>query len=102
MPDSFDVSVIPSLPDIRQDEDEEDGQQCEEVDMDETKESVPNAYLPPDDDDKDEDAFQPVSRDSSPLPPAEIAPTPKKAYDYSVSLRSEPKVCCSKYGTLIC
>ena len=100
--DSFDV---PSLPHIRpsattghfsgelDDEDEEN-----------TKSSVPDVYLPPPDDDEDEhsrdrdfsltDALQSVSRSGSPpfLPDISHQDTPKKNYDFSVSLKSEPKV----------
>ncbi|KAK6967117.1 PACT-coil-coil domain-containing protein [Favolaschia claudopus] len=95
-PDSFDdVSAIPSLPDIRgtghysgSDEDEE-----------ESKESVPEVYLPAEGvDEEDEpdlslsEALGSVSRTSS--PPQRFGhddATPRKNYDYSVSLRSEPQ-----------
>ena len=58
--------------------------------------SVADAYLPPMDvtgieDDLDiTDALQSVSRSGSPI--EQVVPTPRKGYDYSVSLRSEPKV----------
>ncbi|KAK7025162.1 PACT-coil-coil domain-containing protein [Favolaschia claudopus] len=95
-PDSFDdVSAIPSLPDIRGtghyselDEDEE-----------ESKESVPEVYLPAEEvDEEDEpdlslsEALESISRTSS--PPQRFGhddATPRKNYDYSVSLRSEPQ-----------
>lgn len=60
--------------------------------------SVPESHLPPEEHDIDdmslEDALQSVSRSSSPFPP-EISPdelTPKKKYDYSIPLRTEPHV----------
>ena len=96
--DSFDVSVIPSLPniDIRH---YSDGEETDEA---QSKESIPEGYLPPEDDFDDRDAeqdislteaLQSVSRTSSPSFPAEsFHATPKKNYDYSVSLKSEPKV----------
>lgn len=97
--DSFDVSVIPSLPkiDIRHYSDgEETGEEL-------SKESIPEDYLPPEEDlddmggDQDislTEALQSVSRTSSPSFPADsFQTTPKKNYDYTVSLKSEPKVC---------
>lgn len=95
--DSFEV---PSLPRIRpanvtgryQDEEE-------------SKSSVPDVYLPPPDEDEDDldrksdlsmtNALESISLTSSPpfSPEAmEHQETPKKNYDYSVSLKSEPKV----------
>ena len=82
--ESFDVSAIPSIPDRS-----EDG-------LDDLR--------PPEDGDQDllmAEALEPVSRVSSPFPldeddpeyGSEAAFTPKKNYDYSVSLRTEPKVC---------
>jgi len=81
-------------------EDEEDMDM--DMDMEESKETVPDRYLPPEDNDSDgeqdvslTEALQSVSRTSSPPYPApgpENEPTPRKIYDYSVSLRSEPKV----------
>ncbi|KAJ6514991.1 hypothetical protein C8R47DRAFT_1190230 [Mycena vitilis] len=98
-PDSFDdISAIPSLPDVHPErgtghysEDEEESEQ--------SRESVPEVYLPPVDDAEYEDeeggpdlsltdALESVSRTSS---PQRDEATPKKNYDYSVSLRSEPK-----------
>jgi len=115
--DSFDISVIPSLPnpdlglaaDRYSDEDEVDEEQSresvpdeDEVDEEQSKESVPEIYLPPEDDSDDRDgeqdisltdALQSVSRTSSPsFPMDSFGATPKKSYDYSVSLKSEPKV----------
>lgn len=91
--DSFDVSIIPSIPAMHYSDGEEE----------ESKESVPNVYLPPEDEgDYGEqdvsltEALQSVSRSGSPDFEEEgrdEQPTPKKNYDYSVSLRSEPKVC---------
>ena len=62
-----------------------------------TESSVGDAYLPPidpptgmDDDLDISDALQSVSRSGSPVEP--IDPTPRKKYDYSISLKSEPRV----------
>lgn len=104
--DSFDVSMIPSLPQIHpvhatghySDDTDTD------FDLEDSKESVPEVYLPPEEDNFDEeeeegvsltDALQSVSRTGSPPPNKRMddGNTPKKAYDYSMSLRSEPKVC---------
>ncbi|KAL1747869.1 hypothetical protein HDZ31DRAFT_72004 [Schizophyllum fasciatum] len=95
--ESFDVSAIPSLPAPERSDDEED----------ESGDSVPNAYLPPQDtqheDDYDDlsitDALRSVSRSGSPPFPARDyrdEATPKKKFmesyvDCSVSLRSEAK-----------
>ncbi|KAJ6619906.1 hypothetical protein B0H10DRAFT_2024000 [Mycena sp. CBHHK59/15] len=101
-PDSFDdVSAIPSLPDIHPEwstgnfsEEEED------IELNRSMESVPEVYLPPDEDEDDvegkqdvslPDALESVSRTSSPQRFMQDEPTPKKNYDYSVSLRSEPQ-----------
>ena len=95
---SFDISVIPSLPDTYENE---DNQFSEEMENGETRESLPNIYLPPEDEEDAllTDALQSLSRSGSPSPHEELenAPTPKKAYDYSISLRSEPKVRVSCY-----
>ncbi|KAF7370481.1 PACT-coil-coil domain-containing protein [Mycena sanguinolenta] len=102
-PDSFDdISCIPSLPDVHpergtghysEEESEEDFQR--------SKESVPEVYLPPEDPEEEDeedgpnlsltDALESVSRTSSPQRFIHEEATPKKNYDYSVSLRSEPK-----------
>ncbi|KAJ7117849.1 hypothetical protein C8R44DRAFT_832392 [Mycena epipterygia] len=101
-PDSFDdISAIPSLPDVQPERgtghfSEED----EDLDFDRSRESVPEVYLPPDEDEEDDegeqdvsltDALESVSRTSSPQLFSRDEPTPKKNYDYSVSLRSEPQ-----------
>ncbi|KAF8075138.1 hypothetical protein FPV67DRAFT_1605655 [Lyophyllum atratum] len=102
-PDSFDISRIPALPDISAEP--WTGQYMEDDGTDEepSKDSVPDVYLPPNDDYEDAsgerdlsltDALESISRTSSPPYPTEsIEPqaTPKKYYDYSVSLKSEPK-----------
>ncbi|PPQ63099.1 hypothetical protein CVT24_005810 [Panaeolus cyanescens] len=100
--DSFEV---PSLPRIQnQTTGRHEGDEDEEAD-EHTKSSVPDVYLPPDED-KDEhpeldreysltDALESISRSSSPSFPGHQVTheaTPKKNYDYSMSLRSEPKV----------
>lgn len=84
---SFDISMIPSLPQPR------DDVEIRSSDQD-TQSSVTDAYLPPMDtgveDDLDiSEALQSISRSGSPVHP--VVPTPRKNYDYSVSLRSEPK-----------
>lgn len=92
----------PSLPQIssaaaahRYTIDDEEGQ--------EESKSVPDVYLPPPDDEDDQDrefsltdALQSLSRSSSPpFIPETISreETPKKNYDFSMSVQSEPKVC---------
>lgn len=79
-------------------DDEDDDMEIRSSDQDmgeSTRSSVHEQYLPPDDSEEDElaiaEALQSVSRSGS--PPLGIEPTPnKKKYDYSISLRSEPKV----------
>ncbi|KAJ7504249.1 hypothetical protein B0H11DRAFT_2154471 [Mycena galericulata] len=101
-PDSFDdISAIPSLPDVQPERGTGHYSEVEEdVDFDRSRDSVPEAYLPPDaDEDDDEgeqdlsltDALESVSRTSSPQLLSRDEATPKKNYDYSVSLRSEPQ-----------
>ncbi|KAJ7879992.1 hypothetical protein B0H14DRAFT_2708159 [Mycena olivaceomarginata] len=99
-PDSFDdVSAIPSLPDIRPERGTGHySSEDEDLDFHQSKESVPDVYLPPEEDAEDEepdlsltDALESVSRTSSPQRFSQEDATPKKNYDYSVSLRSEPK-----------
>ncbi|KAF9446897.1 hypothetical protein P691DRAFT_155976 [Macrolepiota fuliginosa MF-IS2] len=102
--DSFNTSRIPSLPRINAAGATDDS--ISEHDMEEeSKSSVPDVYLPPPDEEEEAegdelsitDALQSVSRTSSPAPFAVDAykedGTPKKGYDYSVSLKSESKVC---------
>ncbi|CAK5267761.1 unnamed protein product [Mycena citricolor] len=101
--DSFDeVSVIPSLPDILPDRGISGHYPSEDDDEASSKDSVPEIYLPPPEDDESDsphlslsDALDSLSRTSSPppLPLVSRDATPRKNYDYSVSLRSEPKVC---------
>ncbi|KAG7445045.1 uncharacterized protein BT62DRAFT_206857 [Guyanagaster necrorhizus] len=104
---SFDVSAIPSLPDVRAEsgigyisdegeKEEEEGEEEEGI-LRQSKDSVPDVYLPPDYADGDEEqdasiseALQSTSRSSSPFS-EQVQPTPKKNYDYVVPLRSEPK-----------
>lgn len=110
--ESFDVSVIPSLPDANMsvfsghseqedelEEDEEEGRHS----LRKSKDSVPDVYLPPEEDEQDfslTEALESVSRASSPFPDDErfgsmhgSDATPKKNYDYSESLRPEALVC---------
>ncbi|PBK99751.1 hypothetical protein ARMGADRAFT_516895 [Armillaria gallica] len=101
---SFDVSAIPSLPDVRAEggvgyltDEEEEGEDEEEGVLRQSKDSVPDVYLPPDGGDGDEEqdasiseALQSISRSSSPFS-EQVQPTPRKNYDYVVPLRSEPK-----------
>ncbi|TFK39758.1 hypothetical protein BDQ12DRAFT_704709 [Crucibulum laeve] len=100
--DSFDISKIPSLPNILPEQ--VTGHYSDDTDEHESEASVPDVYLPPPDDEYKEeaegreysltDALQSISRSSSPpnfsLDAFENDGTPKK-YDYSVSLKSEPK-----------
>jgi hypothetical protein len=94
----YDSFEVPSLPKIQ-------SANITEDDDDESKSSVPDVYLPPPDEEDDDldrksdlsmtDALESVSRTSSPpfSPEAiECQETPKKNYDYSISLKSEPKV----------
>jgi len=91
--DSLDIqSLLDVCPVVASDSDEEGI---------ESKSTVPEAYLPPDENDYQisdpdfslADALESVSREGSPpLIHGIIENTPKKNYDYSVSLRSEPKV----------
>ncbi|KAF7308394.1 PACT-coil-coil domain-containing protein [Mycena chlorophos] len=83
--DSFDVSAIPSLPEVHPER--TTGHYSQEQS---SKDSVPEVYLPPEDDDEEEalsltDALELVSS------PGRDNATPKKNYDYSVSLKSEPR-----------
>ncbi|OBZ74034.1 hypothetical protein A0H81_06284 [Grifola frondosa] len=89
--ESFDISSIPSLPNIR-------GHGTGDMDIhssdqDTEDNSIPEDYLPPtigDDMDGDldiSDALQSISRPNSPS--IHDTATPKKTYDYSVSLKSE-------------
>ena len=95
--DSFDVSSIPSLPVRRDDSAELDIRSSDQ----DTHSSVPEDYLPPPiedivDADLDlSDALQSISRSNSPaLEDRDTGETPRKKsdYDFSMSLRSEPKV----------
>lgn len=98
MHDSFEV---PSLPRIQTKATEE----RDDDDDEQSKSSVPDVYLPPDEDQDGHpeldreysltDALKSISRSSSPSfpgPPISQGATPKKNYDYSMSLKSEPKV----------
>lgn len=98
---SFDLSSIASAPIRRNDSGELDIRSSDQ----DTHSSVPEDYLPPPiedivDADLDlSDALQSISRSNSPGPDDhDIGQTPRKRsdYDYSMSLRSEPKVgiCC--------
>ena len=85
---SFDISMIPSLPQPH------DDIEIRSSDQD-THSSVADAYLPPMSTGAEEDldiseALRSVSRSGSPV--EQIDPAPWKNYDYSVSLKSEPKV----------
>lgn len=72
-----------------------------EEDMEESK-SIPDVYLPPPDEEDDDhrelsltDALESISRSGSPpfaTGPVSREQTPKKSYDYSTGLISEPKV----------
>jgi len=99
--ESFEIPSLPQIPAAaahRYGTDEEG----EEEEQEESK-SVPDVYLPPPDDEDDQDrefsltdALQSLSRSSSPpfIPETfSREETPKKNYDFSMSLKSEPKVC---------
>ncbi|KAF7309931.1 PACT-coil-coil domain-containing protein [Mycena indigotica] len=79
--DSFDVSRIPSLPQIQPEY--TTGHYTEDEEAEQSEESVPEVYLPPEDDDADAlsltDALELVSS------PQRRDATPKKNYDYSPS-----------------
>ena len=86
---SFEISMIPSLPHGQDDMEIRSSDQ----DTQSHDSSVGNGYLPPADIEQDfdiTDALKSISRSGSPV--QHVAPTPRKGYDYSVSLRSEPKV----------
>src|ERR1700722_19818626 len=98
---SFDVSMIPSVTEaqvnILRD------QKSSNFRMDITRDSLPDIYLPPDDEDIDAleepdngalvDGLAFASGTTSPcVPIVESKATPQKKYDYSDSIRSEPKV----------
>ncbi|KAI9064084.1 hypothetical protein FKP32DRAFT_1625808 [Trametes sanguinea] len=91
---SFDISSIPSLPDVHRQPEDMDFHSSDQQTEDS---SVPEAYLPPTLDDNLEadldlsDALQSVSRSNSPGPGERETPRKKSDYDFSVSLRSEPK-----------
>ena len=89
---SFDISMIPALPQPHEDADiRSNGQDTQSRDS-----SAADVHLPPleatglEDDLDLSDALQSVSRAGSPI--EQYNPTPRKNYDYSVSLRSEPRV----------
>lgn len=95
LPDAtFDVSSIPSIPIRRDDSADMDIRSSDQ----DTESSVPESYLPPALDDDQEgdldlsDALQSVSRANSPGPDDRNTSRKKGDYDYSMSLRSEPKV----------
>ncbi len=89
-------------------DEEEEGEDEEEGVLRQSKDSVPDVYLPPDGGDGDEEqdasiseALQSISRSSSPFS-EQVQPTPRKNYDYVVPLRSEPKVrSCGSPNTML-
>ncbi|TCD69492.1 hypothetical protein EIP91_007422 [Steccherinum ochraceum] len=89
--DSFDISAIPRLPNASDHADFADIRSSDQ-ETESNEGSVPDVYLPSgvvDDDELDiTEALASVSRSGSPAPD----PSPKKKlYDYSVSLKSEPR-----------
>ncbi|KAG1860628.1 hypothetical protein DFJ58DRAFT_715534 [Suillus subalutaceus] len=89
---SFEASAITSLP-----HESDENTEPEDSPLADSRRSIPESHLPPEENEMDdmslEDALQSVSRSSSPFSP-EIPldnPTPRKKYDYSMSLRSEPQ-----------
>ncbi|KAH8833076.1 hypothetical protein DL96DRAFT_1523381 [Flagelloscypha sp. PMI_526] len=111
-PDSFEIGPIPSLPSIQpgasrytvHDEDSSGGDPAADEEN-----SLPDQYLPPelDQDEEDyerslEDALEPLSQPPSPSYKdySQDESTPKKDYyDYSMSLRSEPRAPLHRKGT---
>ncbi|TFK53458.1 hypothetical protein OE88DRAFT_1676650 [Heliocybe sulcata] len=87
--ESFDVSVIPSLPNASREEAGSDSGKDEE----DVVEMLSRSVKPPEDDSMQDLALsgslESVSRSNSPRPA--YAATAKKNYDYSISLRTEPK-----------
>lgn len=96
---SFDISIIPSLPNILH-RDELGDAEIHSSDQESKEDSVPDDYLPPIGIDTDHDgdfdlsdALRPLSRSNSPGPDLPgMTPKSKKKYDYSVSIKSEPRV----------
>lgn len=96
--ESFNVSKIPSLPDVHGDRDYDDDldlrssdQETEESSLPKSPPLEPNASQGFDRDLDLSEALRSISRSNS--PEGDIAPTPqKKGHDYSVSLQSERKV----------
>lgn len=96
---SFDISAIPSLPDVQFErgthhfsDDEEEGDPLAQ-----SKDSVPEVYLPPDEED-DDLSFS----DRSDSPQLPVQPTPRKYFDTTAPLRSEPKVTPSSFPIVTC
>ena len=90
-----DVSAIPRLPNASDHSDFADIRSSDQDTEGSNEGSVPGAYLPPgvvDDEDEIDitEALASVSRSGSPAP--DFGTTPKKKYDYSLSLKSEPRV----------
>lgn len=99
--DSFDISHIPSI--RHANAEASSGRFSDDTEDHGSEASVPDVYLPPPDDNEEghsnsfslTDALQSLSRPISPpftTDAYHADGTPKKSYDYSVSLRSEPNV----------
>lgn len=97
--ETFDISRIPSLPDVNGAHDYDDDDDLRSSDQDTEESSLPRSPPPLEPNisqgfDRDLDlseALRSISRSNS--PEGDIVPTPqKKGYDYSASLRSEKKV----------
>ncbi|KAI0339572.1 hypothetical protein BDW22DRAFT_1399775 [Trametopsis cervina] len=89
---SFDISAIPSLPHPVEDTDiRSSDQDTSSRDLSVGEPRLPRMYPnAAGEDDLDlSDALRSISREEA--LPLDIEPTPRKKYDYSVSLRSEPK-----------
>ena len=98
--ESFDISLIPSLPHVLP-RDQLNDLEVRSSDQESHSDhrSVADAYLPPVGRETDRDvdldlseALRPISRSNSPGPDLPGATPMSKKYDYSVSLRSEPQV----------
>ncbi|KAF8645080.1 hypothetical protein AX16_008138 [Volvariella volvacea WC 439] len=88
--DSFDVSRIPSLPSMRH---SRGGLSDTDDEMEGSRDSVPEVYLPPPDGgDSEDDATSVADALLSVSQSFRKDSTPKKSFNISLSLRSEPKL----------
>lgn len=90
--DSFNISRIPSLPKIHTEARRRSNETDSEVEDVQDLPTPEDGFEEEDGDLSISDALQPISRSSSPAHTYGKEKTPRKSYDYSVSLKSEPKV----------